>query len=75
MIDRADITKSPAMRGPRERLSPTLARGRSRDISHERRPVPPIEAVTVRRADVAGMAQRPVTISLSRVKFLERPDP
>lgn len=74
MTDQADFTKPPVLRTARQRLSQAIARGRSRDVSHERRPVPPIEAISVRRADLVGMALRPITISLPRVKFLERPE-
>lgn len=74
MTDQSDFTKPPVRRGPRQLLSPTIARGRQRDLSHERRPVPPIEATTVLRVDSMGMAHRTIAISLPRVKFLERPE-
>ncbi|ATQ67762.1 MULTISPECIES: hypothetical protein [Methylosinus] len=60
------------------RLAATIARGRERETSHERRAVPPIEAVTITRtsAHYQGTGNTPtmVTISLPRVRFLERPE-
>jgi len=75
MIGKADFTRPPISRDPKQRLSPTLARGRARDAPHEHRAVPPIEVITITRVDVSGRYGfgRRVRISLPRVKFIEGP--
>lgn len=78
MTARDDFTRPPRRQTPRERLAPTLRRGREREISHERRAVPPIDSLPVQRIDCdymgSGVAPTRVTISLPRVRFLERPE-
>ncbi|MBY6242811.1 hypothetical protein [Methylosinus sp. Sm6] len=78
MTTRDDFTRAPRRQTPRERLAPTLRRGRERETSHERRAVPPIESIRVERVDCnymgSGVAPTMVALSLPRVRFLERPE-
>jgi hypothetical protein len=78
MKTRDDFTRAPRRQTPRERLAPRLLRGRERETSHERRAVPPIESLPVQRIHCdymgSGVAPTRVTISLPRVRFLERPE-
>ncbi len=69
-----NFTKPPQPCDAKTRLRPVILRGREREISHERRPVPPIEAVSTLRLDLDAPTARPLhmKISLPRVKFLER---
>lgn len=74
----ANFTKPPARPGAKERLAATIARGRERETSHERRPVPPIESIRIERVDCnymgSGVAPTMIALSLPRVCFLERPE-
>ena len=74
MIEPADYTRPPQSRDVRARLRPTIARGRERQLSNQARPVAAIEVYAVTRLDVENNSSRArfVTISLPRVRFLER---
>lgn len=70
-----DFTCAPQPNDAKTRLRPAILRGRERRLSKQTRPVTSIEVYAVTRLDVTTMAsrQRFVTISLPRVRFLERP--
>lgn len=70
----ADYTKPRRQRDVRARLRPVILRGRERQLSHVARSVAAIEVYAVTRMDVTHNASRArfVTISLPRVRFLER---
>ncbi|WP_018265513.1 hypothetical protein [Methylosinus sp. LW4] len=70
-----NFTKPPHRVTPQEKLRRPIARGRQRDASHERRPVPPIVAETTYRCDARSTltAAGTIPVSLPRLNFLRGP--
>jgi hypothetical protein len=74
MMGPLDFTQAPQPWDAKARLRPVILRGAERRLGNLRRAVAEIERVAVTRFDVTNNSSRirDVTITLPRVRFLER---